>query len=113
MIEQKLIDLTDVLLSLTKNHEDAGFTTFGDGFPETESQYNVMTSFDNPDHKPLWKDVVEEYEILVAENEKLKYAFQRANEYPSVEEQLDLIFHGGIEQWQQQIQAIKDKYPKP
>lgn len=42
-----------------------------------------------------------------------EYSTNRRNEYPSLEEQLDTIFHSGIEVWKEQIQAIKDKYPKP
>lgn len=41
------------------------------------------------------------------------YSDKRKEEYPSIQEQLDTIFHEGIDAWKQQIQAIKDKYPKP
>ena len=35
-------------------------------------------------------------------------------EYPSIENQLDYIFHNGIEKWKTDIvQPVKDKYPKP
>ena len=37
---------------------------------------------------------------------------KRVNEYPPIEEQLDKIFHEGIDAWKEEIQAIKDKYPK-
>ena len=113
MIDQKQIELVDVLLSLTEKYETSGFTILGQGFPETEAQYNTMVSFDDISHKPTWQQVVQEYDVLLGEQEKTKYVFQRSKEYPSIEEQLDLIFHGGLEEWQQQIQAIKDKYPKP
>ena len=33
--------------------------------------------------------------------------------YPSVVDQLDLIFHSGIDAWKAKIQETKDKYPKP
>ena len=33
-------------------------------------------------------------------------------EYPPLEEQLDKIYHGGIDAWKADIKAIKDKYPK-
>ena len=36
----------------------------------------------------------------------------RANEYPSGREQLDDIYHNGIDGWKTTIKAIKDKYPK-
>ena len=40
------------------------------------------------------------------------YAAQRYSAYPSVKEQLDTIFHQGLDVWKAQIQAVKDKYPK-
>ena len=40
------------------------------------------------------------------------YVDDRVKEYPSIGEQLDDIFHNGIDSWKTKIQAIKDKYPK-
>jgi len=40
------------------------------------------------------------------------YKYQRAAEYPSITDQLDKIFHDGIDEWKETIQAVKDKYPK-
>ena len=40
------------------------------------------------------------------------YKYQRAAEYPSIADQLDKIFHDGIDEWKETIQAVKDKYPK-
>ncbi len=40
------------------------------------------------------------------------YKAQRAAEYPSIADQLDKIFHDGIDEWKETIQAVKDKYPK-
>ena len=41
-----------------------------------------------------------------------QYKMDRASEYPSMADQLDDIFHNGIDGWRTSIQAIKDKYPK-
>ena len=41
-----------------------------------------------------------------------QYKIDRASEYPSMADQLDDIFHNGIDGWKATIQAIKDKYPK-
>ena len=41
-----------------------------------------------------------------------KYKEQRASEYPPIVDQLDMIFHNGIDAWKEQIQAVKSKYPK-
>jgi hypothetical protein len=54
-----------------------------------------------------------DHEAQLIEDAKVKYKLDRAAEYPLVEEQLDIIFHGGIDVWKAAIQAIKDKYPKP
>ena len=37
---------------------------------------------------------------------------KRRAEYPSIGEQLDKIYHSGIDAWKTDIKAIKDKYPK-
>ena len=36
----------------------------------------------------------------------------RRKEYPSVADQLDKIYHDGINEWKKVIKATKDKYPK-
>tara|TARA_A100001391_G_scaffold135689_1_gene94411 strand:- start:187 stop:513 length:327 start_codon:yes stop_codon:yes gene_type:complete len=41
------------------------------------------------------------------------YKSKRKAEYPSVVDQLDDIYHNGIEAWKATIKATKDKYPKP
>ena len=42
-----------------------------------------------------------------------KYQRDRAAEYPSVVDQLDLIYHSGVNAWKAKIKETKDKYPKP
>lgn len=41
-----------------------------------------------------------------------KYQRDRAAEYPSVVDQLDLIYHSGVDAWKAKIKETKDKYPK-
>jgi hypothetical protein len=41
------------------------------------------------------------------------YKDRRSYAYPSIADQLDKIFHHGIEAWKTDIQAIKDDNPKP
>ena len=43
----------------------------------------------------------------------VKYQRDRAAEYPSVGDQLDLIYHSGIDAWKTKIKETKDIYPKP
>ena len=40
------------------------------------------------------------------------YVDKRVAEYPSIEDQLDDIYHNGVDEWKKTIKAIKDKYPK-
>tara|TARA_S200000501_G_C20619792_1_gene654080 strand:+ start:412 stop:783 length:372 start_codon:yes stop_codon:yes gene_type:complete len=40
------------------------------------------------------------------------YTDARRAEYPPLEEQLDKIYHSGVDAWKADIKAIKDKYPK-
>jgi len=40
------------------------------------------------------------------------YKTKRADDYPTWQDQLDDIFHNGIDGWKATIQAVKDKYPK-
>ena len=50
---------------------------------------------------------------LNAEYAALEYSRNRAAEYPSIEDQLDTIYHSGVAGWKTTIKAIKDKYTKP
>jgi len=38
---------------------------------------------------------------------------ERVIAYPSIPDQLDKIFHDGVDAWKADIQAIKDANPKP
>ena len=41
------------------------------------------------------------------------YKGQRAAAYPSIADQLDLLYHGGMDAWKAAITAVKAKHPKP
>jgi len=41
-----------------------------------------------------------------------RYKELRKAAYPSIEDQLDLIFHGGLDAWREVIQDVKNRYPK-
>ena len=45
--------------------------------------------------------------------ENNSYRSKRRAEYPDIEEQLDKIYHSGIDAWKTDIKVIKDRYPKP
>ena len=49
---------------------------------------------------------------LQAEYDAKQYQRDREKEYPSIADQLDDIYHNGINAWKATIKATKDKYPK-
>ena len=61
--------------------------------------------------KQAWDDDGKEVELneelILQEIKKIK------EEYPKIEDQLDLLYHKGIDGWKEEIQKVKDKYPKP
>ena len=74
---------------------------------------NVITEFPggipSQEEQDTW---VVEYETHMA---SIKYKSDRENEYPSIEDQLDMLFwdkKNGTTEWEDSVQVIKDKYPK-
>ena len=65
---------------------------------------------DNPDSQPTDDELNAAYTDWKAAEE---YKINRANEYPNIVDQLDDIYHNGIDGWKTTIKTIKDKYPKP
>ena len=67
------------------------------------------------DYKDIQGDDIPTEAELDAEVERLNNGYQekRRLEYPSVVDQLDLIYHSGIDAWKAKIKETKDKYPKP
>ena len=64
--------------------------------------------------QPSEADITTAHNEWQAEYDAKAYARSRANEYPSIGDQLDMIYHngdGGAE-FQAAIKAVKDKYPK-
>ena len=49
---------------------------------------------------------------IKAKMESMQYITKRQAEYPEIVDQLDDIYHNGIDAWKATIKAVKDKYPK-
>jgi hypothetical protein len=50
--------------------------------------------------------------LIDAEAAKYAYIGQRQQEYPSIVDQLDTLYHGGYDAWKASIDVVKNKYPK-
>ena len=44
--------------------------------------------------------------------DNVSYSEKRRREYPNIADQLDDIYHNGIDAWKATIKVTKDKYPK-
>ena len=80
-----------------------------------EAQFNI----DNPSQglskcKIAWMNGTTPITKTEIKNkiDDLSYKGKRKKEYPSIEDQLDDIYHNGINGWKETIKAVKDKYPK-
>jgi len=64
--------------------------------------------------KPTEKECTDGLAALQAawDLENDSYKSKRRAEYPSLVDQLDLIYHSGIDAWKAKIKETKDKYPK-
>ena len=62
---------------------------------------------------PILKTDIESKQTeLETEYDNNKYQRDRAAEYPSIKDQLDDIYHNGVDGWKTTIKAVKDKYSK-
>ena len=70
---------------------------------------------DNTDYQQFLEDVIG-VGITCVEGPTVgvttAYNIARQTEYPPIEDQLDKIYHSGVNAWKADIKVIKDKYPK-
>lgn len=61
------------------------------------------------------KQIQTELKKLQSRNKKYEYRTLRSQEYPSVQDQLDALYHAGLfpEEMANKIKKVKEKYPKP
>ena len=80
-------------------------------FTVNAEDYKQITWLDGT--TPISKADIEAKIIeLQTDYDSKEYKRDRAKEYPPMADQLDDIFHNGINSWKASIQIIKDKYPK-
>ena len=67
--------------------------------------------------KEITGDELVQFEAHIEENKvedaATQYARFRSFAYPTIEDQLDQIYHEGIDAWKETIAAVKARYPKP
>ncbi len=80
----------------------------GTSWEITEEDYNTLI-FEDINLKPSLEQLIEWHEGM----KLLEYREDRRKAYPSIEDQLDIIYHKGVNAWKAVIKITKDKYPKP
>jgi hypothetical protein len=74
--------------------------------------YSQITYHDgNPNNITVDQIKAKQAELKTA-YDNAKYQRDRAEAYPSIADQLDDLYHNGIDGWKATIKATKDKYPK-
>ena len=68
----------------------------------------------NPHSKPSESDCTAGLKALqdAWDLENDSYKSKRRAEYPTIKDQLDDIYHNGVDGWKSTIKAVKDKYTK-
>ncbi len=59
-----------------------------------------------------WSQVSAKKAELQTAYDNNEYQRKRASEYPSIADQLDDIYHNGVDGWKATIKSTKDKFPK-
>ena len=85
------------------------------GFTDSKNKTYENLIINDGSTKPTEKECTDGLAALQAvwDLENNSYKSQRKAEYPSVVDQLDDIYHNGLDAWKATIKATKDKYPKP
>ena len=116
----KLVFLNNEIICVTDNLEGMGFgehddevvitTLDGEYDPAYVYSYDADTLIATKGALIIVDPAIEQQ--LLDDYNQNKYKDDRANAYPDIKDQLDKIYHEGIDAWKVDIKVVKDKYPK-
>ena len=95
-------NITDAIVSLRPN---SAFILESDDISRLEWK-------DNNTLPPTLEELQDELIRLLQDFSIIEYKNLREKEYPTIKDQLDLLYHQGYDGWKDKIKEIKDKYPK-
>ena len=61
---------------------------------------------------PDWTKGLTQIDVVVPTTVPPTYQELRRAAYPSIADQLDLLYHGGMDAWKAAITAVKEEFPK-
>ena len=113
--------MTDIISAIKAL--DANAQVVVNGEPSNQAEYQSQVKFisgaddngsaifkDTQDF--TWSQVSAKKAELQTAYDNNEYQRKRADEYPSIADQLDDIYHNGVDGWKATIKSTKDKYPK-
>jgi len=102
-----MINISTAILAIRKAQDgvNAQVSVYG------EDINNITWHDGNPTNITNQQIIDKQAELQTAYDAK-QYQRDRASEYPTWQDQLDDIYHNGIDAWKATIKATKDKYPK-
>ncbi len=98
-----MIDIIDAIRALDPN------TTAG----VSQNDINKIHWHDGNPKKLTKGQIQTKYDELVEADKKLQYQRDRAVAYPPLADQMDLLYHGGLDALKAELKKTKDKFPKP
>ena len=104
--------MPDVSSVLREKYKGLECSLNGDPTSEEEFKSSFVLIEANGVEEPTWSKIQEHLVIIQAEYDAKEYQRKREPEYPSIPDQLDDLYHNGIDGWKATIKTTKDKYPK-
>lgn len=113
--------MTDIISAIKALDANAQVVVNGEPSNQTEYEANVKyISGADANGSAIYKDTQDfTWSQVSAKKAELQTAYdnneyqrKRADEYPSIADQLDDIYHNGIDGWKATIKSTKDKFPK-
>jgi len=98
-----MIQIVEAILAINSN---AQVNVIGDNLSGCTIQWNNGTS------EISKADIASKMTEFQTAYDNNAYQRKRADEYPSIADQLDDIYHNGVDEWKKTIKAVKDKYAK-
>jgi len=99
--------MTDIIKSILAINPKAQVTVIGENINNIEWKNGTTPIPAN--------EILAKQQELITEYNSNQYQRDRAKDYPSIQEQLDMQYWdkiNGTNKWQQAINAVKQKYPK-
>ena len=96
--------MTDIISAIIAINPKAEVSVNGEDYKQI-TWHNGTTPISEADIKAKQAELKTDFD-------NKEYQRKRAEEYPTIKDQLDDIYHNGIDGWKTTIKAVKDKYPK-